>query len=67
MDVNSVNKPVVQAAPAPKRPAQSQQNPPVREKKPEANEEVRKAEQPTAKPVINAQGHVTGRHLNVSA
>ncbi|MES2950923.1 MAG: hypothetical protein V4858_20505 [Pseudomonadota bacterium] len=66
MDVNSVNKPVVQAAVAPKRPTENQQNPPVREKQAQDNE-TRKAEPAPAKPVVNTQGNVTGRLLNVTA
>lgn len=65
MDVNSVNKPAVQAAPAPKRTPESHPTQ-QRENKPHASE-VRKVAEPPPKPVVNAQGHVTGRHLNVTA
>ncbi|MDO8287404.1 MAG: hypothetical protein Q7T69_20550 [Rhodoferax sp.] len=65
MDVSSVNKPNVQHANAPKRVAENQK-PPVRDSKPPENE-TRKAEQTAAKPVVNTQGQITGRHLNVTA
>ncbi len=63
MDVRSVNKPVVHATPPPKRPEQARPSP---ENKPHTNE-VHKAEQAPNKPVVNTQGNVTGRHLNVTA
>lgn len=67
MDVNSVNKPAVQPAPASKRTAQA--NPaPVREVRPHESEAAHKTAQTQQnKPVVNTQGHVTGRHLNVIA
>jgi len=65
MDVSSVNKTAVQHAPAPKRAAESQQAP-VRDNKPQENE-TRKVTQTATKPVVNTQGQVTGRHLNVTA
>lgn len=65
MDVSSVNKPAVQHANAPKRVTENQK-PPERDSKPPENE-TRKAEQTAAKPVVNTQGQVTGRHLNVTA
>ncbi len=65
MDVNSVNKPAVQAAPAPKRPPEARPEP-ERENKPRESA-ARKEVQAPAKPVINAQGQVTGRTLNVTA
>lgn len=65
MDVSSVNKPAVQNAAPPKRTAENQQ-PPERNSKPQENE-TRKVPQTAAKPVVNTQGQVTGRHLNVTA
>ena len=65
MEVNSVNKPAVQAAPPPKRTEQTRPEP-ERENKP-GETEARKEVQPPPKPVINAQGQVTGRTLNVTA
>ncbi len=65
MDVSSVNKPAVQNTTPPKRAAESQRNP-VRDSKPPENE-ARKVAQAAAKPVVNTQGQVTGRHLNVTA
>ena len=65
MEVNSVNKPAVQAAPQPKRTEQARPEP-ERENKPR-EAEARKEVQPPPKPVINAQGQVTGRTLNVTA
>ena len=67
MDVNSVNKPAVQPAPAPKRTAEAHPAP-VRENKPHENEAAHKTAQAQQnKPVVNTQGQVTGRHLNVTA
>jgi hypothetical protein len=65
MDVNSVNKPAVQPSPAPKRSTEARPEP-APENKPPQNE-ARKPEQAPPKPVINAQGQVTGRSLNVTA
>lgn len=65
MDVSSVNKPAVQSANAPKRTAENHQ-PSVRDSKPPEND-ARKVTQNAPKPVINTQGQVTGRHLNVTA
>ena len=65
MDVNSVAKPTVQAAPPPKRTAEVRAKP-ERENKPKESE-ARKEAQAPPKPVINAQGQVTGRSLNVTA
>ena len=67
MDANSVNKPAVHQAPAPKRREEARPAP-VQENKPHENEVAHKSaqSQPT-KPVVNAQGQVTGRHLNVTA
>lgn len=67
MDVNSVNKPAVQPAPAPKR-ASEVHPAPGRENKPHENEAAHKSAQAQQnKPVVNTQGQVTGRHLNVTA
>lgn len=65
MEVNSVNKPAVQAAPPPKRAEQARPEP-ERENKPRATEASSEVQLPP-KPVINAQGQVTGRTLNVTA
>ena len=65
MEVNSVNKPAVQAAPPPKRTSEARPDP-QRENKPRESE-ARKEVQPPLRPVINAQGQVTGRNLNVTA
>ena len=67
MDVNSVNKPAVQQALAPKRTKESRPAP-VRENKPHENEAAHKtAQAQPIKPVVNTQGQVTGRRLNVTA
>lgn len=65
MDVNSVNKPAVQATPAPKRTAETRPEP-ERENKPRESQ-ARNEVQPPPKPVVNAQGQLTGRTLNVTA
>ena len=65
MDVSSVNKPVVKPTAAPKPLTESHQQP-VRVAK-HAENESPKVAQTAAKPVINTQGQVTGRHLNVTA
>jgi len=65
MDVNSVNKPAVQATPPPKRTAEVRAER-ERENKPK-EVEARKEVQAPPQPVINAQGQVTGRTLNVTA
>lgn len=65
MDVNSVNKPPVQAASPPKRAAEVRAEP-EREMKPTEKEASKEVQAPP-KPVINAQGQVTGRMLNVTA
>ena len=63
MDVSSVSKPVVQPSPAPKPVAPEQQK--------QGNEVSQKTAEPVRaqepKPVVNSQGQVTGRLLNVSA
>jgi hypothetical protein len=65
MDISSVKKPAVQPTSAPKRTAEAHQTP-VRESKPHESE-TRKVAQVTPKPIVNTQGQVTGRHLNVTA
>ena len=65
MEVKSANKPVTPPALAPKRPAESQQAQERQSKSQESGSP--KMDQPAPKPVINTQGQVTGRHLNVSA
>ena len=65
MDVNSVNKPAVQAAPPTKRTSEVRAES-ARENKTKENEARTEATAPP-KPVINAQGQVTGRTLNVTA
>lgn len=68
MDISTVSKPAVQPAPAPKRTAEAQKRPPERENKPLENESARKAAQAQQnRPVVNPQGQLTGRHLNVTA
>ncbi len=62
MDVNSVNKPAVQPAQAPQRKAEIER----KDNQPKEND-IRKEVQAPPKPVINAQGQVTGRTLNVTA
>ncbi len=66
MSVSSVNKPAIQPTEAPKRPAAQNQ---TREavNKQRVAETPPKAQESKPKPVVNAQGQVTGRHLNVSA
>ncbi|MEO7105872.1 MAG: hypothetical protein ABIZ09_05825 [Rhodoferax sp.] len=67
MDVNSINKPTVKPVPAPK-PAAESRPAPVREKTESQDNEARKTAQAQQnKPVVNAQGQVTGRSLNVTA
>lgn len=65
MDVKSANQPTVQPASAIKRPPESR-TPPVRENTPN-KAETRHATEVRPKPVLNTQGQLTGRHLNVSA
>lgn len=62
MDVNSVNKPTVQP---PKR-AEAVPAETVREAKPKEKEPSKEVQVPP-KPVINAQGQLTGQTLNVTA
>ena len=66
MDVKSVNKPAVQPAPSPKRPVEAHPAP-VRDNRPKENEAHKSASSQQSKPVVNTQGHLTGRHLNVTA
>jgi hypothetical protein len=64
MDVSSVSKPV--SLPAAAKPVVSEQH--NQESKPAAKPpEPEKVREVQSKPVINTQGHVTGRHINVSA
>lgn len=65
MDVSTVKKPAVQTAPPPKRPEQVPQahNSTTKPKEPEA----KKAPEAKPAPVVNTQGHSTGRLLNVTA
>lgn len=65
MDVSSLKKQVVSNSPPPKRTEEANNKP--TEKAP-VKSEAAKAHAPVqAQPVINSQGHVTGRKLNVSA
>lgn len=66
MDIKSVNKPAVQPASPPKRPTEARPAP-VRENKPHENEARKATQAQQTKPVVNTQGQVTGRHLNVTA
>ncbi len=65
MDVNSVNKPTMQAVQPPKR-AEAVPAETVREAKPKEKEPSKEVQVPP-KPVINAQGQLTGQTLNVTA
>ena len=65
MDVNSVNKPVVQPVPAQKRQTEARQAS-AEQNKPKMAE-TNKVNEVKPKPVVNTQGQVTGRHLNVTA
>ena len=65
MDISSVKTPPAQQTQRPKRTEETQQAQ-SREAKPQATEAKKPPEhQPV--PVINTQGHVTGRLLNVTA
>ena len=65
MDVKSAKQPTIQPASATKRTAESR-SPQVRENIPNTAE-TRHAMEARPKPVLNTQGQLTGRHLNVSA
>lgn len=65
MEVNSANKPTVQAVQPPKR-AEAARAETVRENKSKENEPSKEVQAPP-KPVINAQGQLTGQTLNVTA
>ncbi len=65
MDVKTVSKPAVQPAPTPKR-SVDQNSSVERQPKPQEKEQRQEA-QAKPNPVVNAQGQVTGRHLNVTA
>jgi hypothetical protein len=64
MDIKSATNPAVQ--PAPKRAVEAHPAP-ARENKPKENEVHKNAQAQQSKPVVNTQGQVTGRHLNVTA
>lgn len=66
MDVSSVNKPPVPPTQAVKRsepPPEKEPNREAAKKPPEAQQSAQAA----PRPVMNSQGHMTGRHLNVTA
>ncbi len=68
MNINSVSKPAIQPTAPPKSQAVQQQT----QRNPDAQKAVASATQqkpaePKQAPVLNGQGQVTGRHLNVSA
>ncbi len=65
MDVKTVSKPAVQPVPTPKR-STDQTSSTERQPKPLENQQ-RQAAPVKPNPVVNAQGQVTGRHLNVTA
>lgn len=65
MDVKTVSKPAVQPAPTPKRPVDEAQSS-ERQPKPQENQQ-RQVAPVKQSPVVNAQGQITGRHLNVTA
>jgi hypothetical protein len=62
MDVSTVKKAPIQPVQAAKRPEQAQSQE-VKPKPPEAQ----KTAEPKPQPVVNTQGHTTGRLLNVTA
>ncbi len=66
MDVKSVSKPAVQSTQQPPKHTEEARRAPSRESKPPEQPPVKSA-QASPKPVINTQGHETGRHLNVTA
>jgi hypothetical protein len=66
MDVNSVKRPVIQSTEPTKQPeAQRQARSSAEVQK--AAADTPKTQEPKPKPMINSQGQMTGRHLNVSA
>lgn len=65
MDVKTVSKPAIPSAPAPKR-ASEQSQAAAHENRPKTNE-AHRANPAKPTPVVNTQGQVTGRHLNVTA
>jgi hypothetical protein len=68
MNINSVSKPAIQPTAPPKSQAaqhQTQRNPDAQ--KAVASAAHQKPAEPKPTPVLNSQGQVTGRHLNVSA
>ncbi len=65
MEVKTVSKPAVNSAPAPKR-SEAQIQAKAQENRPKENESQRPVPiKPN--PVVNAQGQITGRNLNVTA
>ena len=65
MDVSSVKTPPVQPAQAPKRAEAAQE---AKKQEVKAQEtQVKKAPEHRPAPVVNTQGHTTGRLLNVTA
>lgn len=67
MDVNSATKPAVQPVPAPKRPTETRPAAAQANNKPQENESQKAAQAQQNKPVLNTQGQITGRNLNVTA
>lgn len=65
MDISSVVKPAAQTVATHKAKPESQQTPPPENKA--SQNAAANAASATTRPVVNTQGHVTGRHLNVSA
>jgi len=65
MDVKTVSKPAIPSAPAPKRTSEQIQAA-THENRPKTNE-VHRTNPVKPNPVVNTQGQVTGRHLNVTA
>ena len=66
MDVSAARRPSVQPVQASKRPEQAQQTQ-SQEAKPKSAEVRKSAEAKPPAPVVNTQGHTTGRLLNVKA
>jgi hypothetical protein len=66
MDIKSVSKPAVQPASETKRATEARPAP-VRENKSQETEAQKTAKGQQNKPVVNTQGQVTGRRLNVTA
>jgi hypothetical protein len=66
MDVNSVKQPAIQPATPGKR-TEPQQQARKNVEGQKVADAAAKVEEPKPKPVMNSQGQMTGRHLNVSA